>query len=209
MAATHERLRSIVADGNRATSDRVRFSGTVPVPEFGTVVRIASKSDERDINDPELAVICSGPTMVCRKCGAIGAGFHYGQAHPCGGEWLPATMHPSPTWTWHDRHAEVLMSDRWKQLRAEVLKSQDGKCRCCDERKGLQMHHLHYRTLGDETARDVEILCAKHHAAADRYREYESAFDTWHTKKYGEDAEVLDYQQQEFGEWLERKAYYR
>lgn len=90
-------------------------------------------------------------------------------------------------------------------MRRLVIAEQGGTCDRCSERDGLELHHLTYERLGQERRSDVVALCKEHHRTADRKRERDSAFRTWHTKKYGEDAEVHDFHVEEFDSWLERK----
>ena len=144
--------------------------------------------------------------MQCDKCDAIGAGFEEAQPHRrCSGKWRGITNHPTPTRSWADRHQEALLSPHWKHLRGEALKAQGGRCKRCDATEGLQLHHIHYDTLGAETLADVELLCDKHHRIADLEREETNAFYTWHSKKYGQATEIHEYQIEEFNRWLERK----
>ncbi len=44
--------------------------------------------------------------------------------------------------------------EKSKQFRAET-----GKCEKCGSLNDLQCHHLHYRTLGRETRKDIQVLC--------------------------------------------------
>ena len=73
---------------------------------------------------------------------------------------------------WRQHYWEVLKSDRWRQLRASVIAETGGRCEACGYlgQNRLHLHHRHYRTLGRETRRDVELLCAWCHKNADAMR---------------------------------------
>jgi hypothetical protein len=61
----------------------------------------------------------------------------------------------------------------------------------------------------NEKPQDLEVLCKKCHHKADRDREnenwYNSAFETYMIKKYGEDFDYFDGCEEEFEAWIERK----
>ena len=87
----------------------------------------------------------------------------------------------------------------------------------------LEVHHVHYRTLKRERRQDVLVVCKKCHQKEDTKRAaqgkvrsqkalenaiYDSGFETWITKRYGEGA-IDDYYDSEieherFQEFLER-----
>jgi 5-methylcytosine-specific restriction endonuclease McrA len=73
---------------------------------------------------------------------------------------------------WRQRYWGVLKSDRWKQLRAEVIQEMEGRCEACGYpgRNRLHLHHKHYKTLGLEARSDVELLCKWCHEKADTGR---------------------------------------
>jgi 5-methylcytosine-specific restriction endonuclease McrA len=63
-----------------------------------------------------------------------------------------------------DEYDRALASDRWRQLRTRVLAERGYACeRCGMTLTPLDLHHLHYRTLGEETPDDVELLCHRCH----------------------------------------------
>ena len=143
------------------------------------------------------------------------------------------------------KYSQALKSTHWRKLGLEVANRAGKRCeavhrgeRCPNTPKKLQVHHLHYRTLGNETLADVIGLCAGCHEIADRRRErenqdaYEAAgeaarLDNWKASffktKYGEDADehiMADPEgtDREFENWREKKerereemgeAYYR
>jgi 5-methylcytosine-specific restriction endonuclease McrA len=68
----------------------------------------------------------------------------------------------------YDSYQEYLGSAHWLNL-VETMKEKLGeKCEVesCKEIKSLQVHHINYRTLGNENFRDVVLICKKHHKEA-------------------------------------------
>ncbi|MEI8165505.1 MAG: hypothetical protein WCG26_03965 [Chloroflexales bacterium] len=70
-----------------------------------------------------------------------------------------------------------LRSDAWAELRRRALARATGRCEWvtrtgnrCTCTKRLEVHHLHYRSFGHEALTDVQVLCQRHHAIADRRR---------------------------------------
>jgi len=76
-------------------------------------------------------------------------------------------------------YKDYINSDAWKLKRAEKLAQAGRKCKYHDEPEQryspfgkletigcsgpLQVHHKHYRTLGNESMEDLEVLCKYHH----------------------------------------------
>jgi 5-methylcytosine-specific restriction endonuclease McrA len=73
---------------------------------------------------------------------------------------------------WRQDYWDVLKSERWKQLRADIISERKGRCEICGHlgRNRLHLHHKHYRTVGRETRGDVELLCKQCHEKADATR---------------------------------------
>lgn len=65
-----------------------------------------------------------------------------------------------------------LRSPEWQRLKIDMLVKQHGKCARCRRYlpNSLELHHLHYDTLGSERPEDVELLCATCHPPADEAR---------------------------------------
>lgn len=67
------------------------------------------------------------------------------------------------------RHGELykqyLQTPHWRAFRANVLARARGYCAQCRESRQLEVHHLHYETLGDERESDVSALCHECHEA--------------------------------------------
>ncbi len=79
----------------------------------------------------------------------------------------------------------------------------------------LEVHHLTYENFGRENMKDLVVLCKPCHELADKKRvydreargelaRYESAYDTYMTKKYGEEYYYDDTyeKREEFDKWL-------
>lgn len=65
----------------------------------------------------------------------------------------------------------VLESDRWKAM-SEARRKNDF-CEVCKTRRytgPLQLHHLHYWTLGREEREDTIVACERCHKTADLWR---------------------------------------
>lgn len=61
-------------------------------------------------------------------------------------------------------YLEYLHSPTWFAMRAKIFKSRGRRCESCGATKSsIQIHHLHYTTLGNERPKDVIILCFQCH----------------------------------------------
>ncbi len=72
------------------------------------------------------------------------------------------------------QYLTYLKSKKWQQIRQLKLKL--AKYRCASNKRRnrqghLQVHHLHYRNLGNERLGDLMVLCKFHHDKADRKRQ--------------------------------------
>lgn len=78
------------------------------------------------------------------------------------------------------RYKEYMASEEWASFRLSAILNAGGRCqhspdlipgwegyeaKRCVETCGLQVHHIHYLTVGFESFGDVEVLCRKHHEA--------------------------------------------
>ncbi len=91
----------------------------------------------------------------------------------------------------------ALASQHWAGLRVGVIKKRK-RCQRCGSRCFLELHHLHYETLGAETEQDVELVCKECHEAADKER----AFLSWARKKAGPFVRTISPAlRQQFEEW--------
>lgn len=113
-----------------------------------------------------------------------------------------------------EAYARYIRSPEWAEKRAYALSRSGGKCQRCTHKTGLEVHHRHYRSLGNEQPEDLEVLCKACHQQADREREIESAeaarqklydarLEGWASKKYGDN--WPDDVAEEFHAWLDRQ----
>jgi hypothetical protein len=74
----------------------------------------------------------------------------------------------------HSRQYQaVLASERWRALRAEVIRGAGYSCACCGRGGPLDVHHaLRYRNLGREQLEELQALCRDCHAALHASREW-------------------------------------
>lgn len=64
-----------------------------------------------------------------------------------------------------------IQSNAWKVFRASVIAAADERCqRCGDYADRLEIHHLHYDTIGQENLSDVLVVCPPCHAVVDPQR---------------------------------------
>lgn len=56
-------------------------------------------------------------------------------------------------------YVDYLKSEKWKELRLEVLKRDDFLCRKCTTEKACHVHHLTYERLGREKLEDLISIC--------------------------------------------------
>jgi hypothetical protein len=77
-----------------------------------------------------------------------------------------------------DEYQKYIQSMDWYQKRKEALAHYGNKC--AKDGSGacfgpLQVHHKHYRSLGNEKMGDLVVLCKRHHDFADYLRGLESS----------------------------------
>lgn len=63
----------------------------------------------------------------------------------------------------NEDYRAYLRSPEWRARRLEFLEDAEYQCQECGSNKKLQVHHLSYDNLGDETEDDVEVLCKECH----------------------------------------------
>jgi 5-methylcytosine-specific restriction endonuclease McrA len=102
-----------------------------------------------------------------------------------------------------------LRSPEWKKKRERAFKLLGRKCQQCGKTKSLQVHHLHYDTLYEESAEDVEIACTDCHPVEDIRRADKKGYDTWLRNKYGDDGGSYDdeIEYEKFQNWKYRDTY--
>jgi hypothetical protein len=92
-------------------------------------------------------------------------------------------------------YRSALDSPHWRNLSRQVRIQRGNRCEACGAwavEKRLELHHLHYDTLGREQARDVKLLCADCHREADTERVRTARFDAWFRHRYGNDPDWRD-----------------
>lgn len=62
-----------------------------------------------------------------------------------------------------DSYSDFLNSIFWKEKREWIIKCKGSKCERCNSIKNLVVHHIHYETLGNESSKDVLVLCKECH----------------------------------------------
>src|SRR5690348_16116797 len=97
-------------------------------------------------------------------------------------------------------YEEYIKSAKWRTISATMKKFANFVCQHCGKTfhpSELDVHHVNYERLGNERPSDLQILCrATCHPIADakrvevvhirrEERQYESAVDTYLSKKYG------------------------
>ena len=61
-------------------------------------------------------------------------------------------------------YTEYLYSKWWRTKRLQKLHSAGNRCNHCGSYLNLEVHHLHYNSLGREKNRDLEVLCHDCHS---------------------------------------------
>jgi hypothetical protein len=62
----------------------------------------------------------------------------------------------------HALYVEYIESDHWIALRNKIVDERK-KCEICNHDRGLQVHHLHYLSLGVEKDEDLLLVCLRCH----------------------------------------------
>ncbi len=77
---------------------------------------------------------------------------------------------------------EHLRSNGWQQLRTRELKRAGHVCERCgvsSRSRALQVHHRHYRSVGEEQPGDLEVLCAPCHNRVHDGGRFDPAIPAW------------------------------
>lgn len=120
----------------------------------GKVIAIGDQYLDRDLRDP-----AHGHLRYCKECaepvmaGANGYHFFNGRSD------------------FPDRYDQHISSAEWKSLKHKIIEQRGNRCeRCGQENASLELHHVHYHSLGNEKPEDVELLCSECHSKADETR---------------------------------------
>lgn len=104
-------------------------------------------------------------------------------------------------------YKNYLSSDEWRLKKLHVMFHNGGRgCIYCGAKKNLDVHHLTYRNIGDESLEDLIVLCRDCHKEAHANLKFYRRINGWAIKKYGEDWELshdFDIVEREFNDWLE------
>jgi len=60
-------------------------------------------------------------------------------------------------------YKKYLKSDYWKEIKNQVLERDDNRCRLCNSKNDLQVHHRTYNNLENERLEELTTLCKKCH----------------------------------------------
>lgn len=61
---------------------------------------------------------------------------------------------------WQAAYADYMTSDLWKALRCQALERDGHRCRLCNARRRLEVHHRYYpEVMGTETLDALTTLC--------------------------------------------------
>ncbi len=67
-------------------------------------------------------------------------------------------------------YLSYMKSASWHARRKQALARAGNRCSWCGTSKRLHVHHKTYARLGREQPRDLQVLCYRCHAWADRLR---------------------------------------
>ncbi len=62
-------------------------------------------------------------------------------------------------------YPEYLHTSWWLSRKAQAIRDAGYKCERCGSMIRLQVHHVSYANIGDESKEDLVVLCEKHHKA--------------------------------------------
>ena len=79
----------------------------------------------------------------------------------------------------NEEYVEYLRSAEWREKRKEFLEFVGYECEECGSKEKLQIHHLHYNTVGDESQDDVEVLCKICHEDKEMEKEKEIYYGSY------------------------------
>ena len=60
-------------------------------------------------------------------------------------------------------YKKYLRSDYWKKIKNQVLERDNNRCRLCNSKEKLHVHHRTYDNLGNEKLEELITLCKKCH----------------------------------------------
>lgn len=60
-------------------------------------------------------------------------------------------------------YKKYLKSKHWKKVRKQYYKDHKRECIVCNKKSRLNLHHLHYKTLGKESGEELIAICHRCH----------------------------------------------
>ena len=123
-----------------------------------------------------------------------------------------------------DEYKKYIRSAKWRNISNVMKKYVNFTCQGCNQifpAEQLEVHHLTYERLGHENPSDLRVLCRENcHPIADNVRaqktqirretrQYNSAQDTYLSKKYGDNYQSFadGGMYEEFEHWSAKKRY--
>ena len=80
-------------------------------------------------------------------------------------------MFPKPQPSRDKREQAKQRLREWQQIRKAVLERDGRRCRVCNSRNGVEVHHIRFRSLGGgHSTANCAVLCQVHHADIHGYR---------------------------------------
>ena len=61
------------------------------------------------------------------------------------------------------RYSKYLRSNKWRKTRTRILTRDKNKCRHCDSKESLEVHHITYKRIYREKPKDLITLCKSCH----------------------------------------------
>jgi hypothetical protein len=71
---------------------------------------------------------------------------------------------PSPKPFVRPDYHEYIKSEKWQRKARKARRRAGGKCELCQSTYRIEVHHKHYRTLGQESMTDLQVLCSGCHS---------------------------------------------
>lgn len=78
---------------------------------------------------------------------------------------MDSTLYQSVSQEKASFYIKYINSRTWRLKRREILKRDNYECRTCCSKEDLEVHHRHYRNLGNEELDDLITLCIQCHDA--------------------------------------------
>lgn len=73
---------------------------------------------------------------------------------------------------WKENYPKYLQSAEWRKKRKRVLAAAKGRCFC--GMRATEVHHKHYKSVGQEKLRDLRAVCSRCHKMLHRKKKRRS-----------------------------------